>query len=112
MDARRILQIPSNTLEICVKVPRRHYRITNQSFICSLFSLLHFDDFSVFLQTVSFLLCFYCIFVTYTHSRWGPVLKSRKKLARIVPAAENFEDFFCPDSYFTGGVVKRRVPFI
>ena len=112
MDARRILQIPSNTLELCVKVTRRHYSFTDSSFSFSLFLLLHFDDFNVLLQTVSFSFGFYCIFVTYTHSRWGPVLKSRKKLARIVPAAENFEDFCCPDSYFTGGVVKRRVPYI
>ena len=112
MDARRILQIPSNTLELCIKVTRRHNSFTNHSFTFSLFLLLHFDDFNVLLQTVSFSLGFYCIFVTYTHSRWGLVLKSRKKLARIVPAAEISEVVFCLDSYFTWGVVKRRVPYV
>ena len=48
MDARRILQIPLNMLELCVKVTRRHYSFTDSSFSFSLFLLLHFDDFNVF----------------------------------------------------------------
>ena len=48
MDARRILQIPSNTLELCIKVTRRHYSFTDSSFSFVLFLLIQFDDFSVF----------------------------------------------------------------
>ena len=39
MDARRILQIPSNTLELCVKVTRRHYSFTDSSFSFALSKL-------------------------------------------------------------------------
>ena len=48
----------SNTLELCIKVARRHYSFTNFSFSFSLFLLLHFDDFNVCLKTVSFSLGF------------------------------------------------------
>ena len=68
-----------NIVGIKCKSEKATLLIRDVRFDFSLFLLSYLNDFKVVSNIDSFSLGFYCIFLTYKHSRWGLVLICSKK---------------------------------